>query len=417
MPRKSASDKALAARVQELEQALAAETRAREAAEAAFAARSELLATVSHEVRTPLGAIIAMADLLLNGKLDARQRRYAEALRQSGGSLLAVLNDVLDHSKLEAGRFELEPVAFALPQLMQSVAAAVAARAQEKGLESALTMAPDCPDQIVGDPVRLRQILDNLTDNALKFTETGRVDLAVACSAEGADIILRFEVRDTGPGLSEAQIEGLFQPYAQADSSVAVTYGGTGLGLTIARRLAELMGGSLGCESVEGEGSLFWFTARVAAALPMDEPAVDGAEPDHGLGPLRGHVLIVDDNHINQMLIAAYLEKFGVTFKAVKSGREALRELRESAVDLVLMDVMMPELDGLQTTRFIRAMDGDAAKVPIVALTANAMKADRDAYLAAGMDDYVSKPVGAKALFKVIAAFLRPAQDRRAQPA
>ncbi|MGI9381685.1 MAG: ATP-binding protein [Methyloligellaceae bacterium] len=417
MPKKPPERRDLAARVQALEQALAAETQAREAAEAAGSAKSELLATVSHEVRTPLGAIISMAELLLATQLDASQRHYAETLQQSGRGLLAVLNDTLDHSKLEAGRFELEPVPFALAELMQSVAATVAARAEEKGLDNTLTIAPDCPGHVVGDPVRIRQVLDNLTDNALKFTETGCIGVAVDCDLEGADIVLRFEVRDTGIGLSDAQVERLFRPYAQADSSVAVKYGGTGLGLAIARQLAELMGGSLGCESTEGGGSVFWFTVRVAAAKAVDRFVEEGGARDTDFGPLRGHVLVVEDNDINQMLIAAYLEKFGVTFTAVKTGRDALRELRETTVDLVLMDIMMPELDGLQTTRFIRAMDGGAAKVPIIALTANAMKGDRESYLAAGMDDYVSKPVNAKDLFTAIAAFLRAAPDRRAKPA
>lgn len=417
MPQKSSGRQDLAARVRELEQALAAETQARGAAEAASTAKSELLATVSHEVRTPLGAIISMADLLLATQLDTTQRHYAETLQQSGRGLLTVLNDILDYSKLEAGGFELEPVPFAFAELMQSVASAMAVRAEEKGLDSALTMAPDCPDHVIGDPVRIRQVLNNLTDNALKFTETGSVGLAVGCSSEGADIVLRFEVRDTGIGLSDAQIARLFQPYVQADSSVAVKYGGTGLGLTIARRLAELMGGALGCESVEGQGSLFWFTVRVTAAKAAAPPAEAGAARESAFGPLRGHVLVVEDNDINQMLIAAYLEKFGLTFTAVKTGRDAVLQLKETDVDLVLMDIMMPELDGLQTTRFIRALDGDASKVPIIALTANAMKGDRESYLAAGMNDYVSKPINAKDLFTAIAAFLRPAAERRAEPA
>ena len=390
----------------ELEQMLAAECAARGKAEAADKAKSELLATVSHEVRTPLGAIISMADLLLGTTLDDKQRHYAETLQQSGRALLTVLNEILDYSKLEAERFELKVVAFDFADLMGTVGSELEARANEKGLASSLDIAEGCPQQLSGDPVRIRQILNNLIDNALKFTESGSVNIRAGYGHDGDEVILRFEVCDTGIGMTEQQIQRLFEPYAQADSSVAVKYGGTGLGLSIARKLAKLMGGDLGCESIPGDGSMFWFTVRVREAGKSAPGAEAPAGPKAAMGPLCGHVLIVEDNDINQMLIAAYLDQFGLTHDAVANGQEAIRMLQERAYDAVLMDIMMPVMDGLEATKHIRALEGPAAKVPIIALTANAMKGDRETYLSAGMDGYVSKPINAADLFTALSEHL-----------
>ncbi|MFQ5626079.1 MAG: response regulator, partial [Methyloligellaceae bacterium] len=395
-------------RVNELEQALDAERAARAKAESANRAKSELLATVSHEVRTPLGAIISMAELLLGTTLDARQRHYAETLQQSGRGLLTLLNDILDYSKLEAGRFELEPVPFDFAELMQSASEGLKARAGEKGLASSIDIAEGFPRTLVGDPVRIRQILNNLTDNALKFTEQGSVRVRAGYGHDGDDIVLRFEVCDTGVGMTAEQIARLFEPYEQADSSVAVNYGGTGLGLSIARQLAQLMGGELGCESSPGLGSMFWFTIRVreAAKAAQAQPAAP-ATASAATGPLSGHVLIVEDNDVNQMLIAAYLEQFGLSHETAVNGQEAVKMMQQRAFDVVLMDIMMPVMDGIEATRQIRALGTPAAKVPIVALTANAMKGDRESYLAAGMDSYVSKPVSAAELFTALSEHLR----------
>jgi CheY-like chemotaxis protein len=369
---------------------------------AADKAKSELLATVSHEVRTPLGAIISMADLLLGTGLNDRQRHYAETLEQSGRALLTVLNEILDFSKLEAGRFELEAVNFDFTDLMKSVGAELEARANDKGLTSSLDIAEGCPQNLHGDPVRIRQILNNLTDNALKFTETGSVRIRAGYGEDGDETILRFEVSDTGIGLTSQQITRLFEPYAQADSSVAVKYGGTGLGLSIAGHLAKMMGGELGCESTPNEGSMFWFTVRVretGKAAPSNEVPVASSA---AIGPLSGHMLIVEDNEINQMLIAAYLDQFGLTHDIAVNGQEAVTMVQDGKFDVVLMDIMMPIMDGLEATKHIRALEGEIAKVPIIALTANAMKGDREAYLAAGMDGYVSKPISAADLFTAL---------------
>ncbi len=386
-------------RLKNLEEALAK-------ALAADKAKSELLATVSHEVRTPLGAIISMADLLLGTGLDDRQRHYAETLEQSGRALLTVLNEILDFSKLEAGRFELETVNFDFSEMMKSVGAELEARANDKGLASSLDIAEGCPPNLSGDPVRIRQILNNLIDNALKFTEAGSVRIRAGYGQDGDEIVLRFEIADTGIGLTTQQITRLFEPYAQADSSVAIKYGGTGLGLSIAGHLAKLMGGELGCESTPNEGSMFWFTVRVrelAKATPSNDAPIAATAP---MAPLTGHMLIVEDNDINQMLIAAYLDQFGLTHEIAVNGQEAVTMVQEGNFDVVLMDIMMPVMDGMEATKHIRALKGPVAKMPIIALTANAMKGDRESYLAAGMDGYVSKPINAADLFEALSGHI-----------
>lgn len=398
-------------RITLLERELAHERDARAIAEAASKSKSELLATVSHEVRTPLGAIISMADLLLRTPLDPQQRRYAETLQQSGRALLAVLNEVLDYSKLEAGRFDLEVVPFDALGLMDSVEAELAARAEEKGLAAQVDLADGFPRRLCGDPVRIRQILNNLIDNALKFTEHGSVHVRAGYGRDGEWMVLRFEVCDTGIGLTQEQVSRLFEPYAQADSSVAVTYGGTGLGLSIARRLAKLMGGDLGCESAPDTGSMFWFTVRVRnASVCGGEPPATQSGLSSGapapLGPLKGHILIVEDNDVNQMLIAAYLDQFGLSYDTAVNGQEAVRMVQDKHYDVVLMDIMMPVMDGLAATKQIRALDGPLASLPIIALTANAMKGDRETYLASGMDGYISKPLSAADLFTALSEYI-----------
>ncbi len=395
----------LNARLELLEKALGEERAARERAEDESRAKSELLATVSHEVRTPMGAIISMADLLLRTNLDERQFHYAETLEQSGRGLLALLNDILDHSKLDAGRVEVENIAFDLPELMQNVRSMLEVRAQEKGLQSSIELADNFPARLVGDPVRIRQILDNLIDNAVKFTDRGSVRVLAGYGHDGDELVLRFEVHDTGIGLDEKQMEHLFQPYEQADSSVSAKYGGTGLGLSIARQLAQLMSGDLGAESTPHLGSMFWFTIRVSEAAEAKPENI--ARPRQGrapapLGPLSGHVLIVEDNEINQMLIAAYLDQFGLSHDTAVNGEEAVEMVQERTYDIVLMDIMMPVMDGIESTKQIRALSGPAAKTRIIALTAHAMEGDRETYLAAGMDGYVSKPVRATDLFTAL---------------
>lgn len=388
--------------IEALVAALTREREARERAETADKAKSDLLALVSHELRTPLGAVTSMAELLLTGPLDPTQRRYAETLEQSSRSLHSVLNDILDYTKLEAGRFELAAAPFDLHELIKTAGNALAARAEDKGLHHGCHVGMSVPRYVKADASRIRQVLANLIDNAIKFTERGSVNLHVNAGETDGGLVLRFDVTDTGLGLSETERARLFLPYVQADPSIASRYGGTGLGLSIARRLVELMGGEIGCESVAGQGSLFWFTLPAAraprAALAEQEPS----------GELKGHVLVVEDNAVNRMLVAAYLDEFGLTYDMAEEGGKALSLLAAGTYDLVLMDVVMPGVDGVEATRRIRALGDDTAEIPIVALTAHAMKGDREEYLAAGMDGYIAKPIRGRDLFAAIAPYLDP---------
>ena len=389
----------LFARIEGLVETVDAERRLRERAEAADRAKSDLLAVVSHELRTPMGAVISMSELLLNGPLDPTQRHYAETLQQSAKSLLTVLNDILDYSKLEAGRFELDHAVFDLHELVRSVGSELQARARQKGIEGVVNIGPSCPRFVAGDASRVRQVLTNLVDNAVKFTSAGSVRLHANAGEAGGKLKLRFDVTDTGIGFGEFQKQRLFQPYAQAAHS-ASQFGGTGLGLSIAKRLIELMEGEIGCESAPGQGSLFWFT------IPAERAETAPSKETQPSGTLTGHVLVVEDNAVNRMLIGAYLEEFGLTYDVVENGAQALKQLAAKDYDLVLMDIMMPELDGVDTTKRIRKMGGEAGEVPIVALTAHAMKGDREDYLAAGMDGYVSKPIRGRELFGALKPYL-----------
>ena len=392
--------------IQALVDCLAQEREAKEAAEAADQAKSELLATVSHELRTPMGAIISMAELLQQTALDETQKKYASTLHQSARSLLTVLNDILDFSKLDAGRFELDTAPFDLHDLVQSVAQGLQARASERGLASGLDIGATCPRFVKGDATRIRQILTNLVDNALKFTSEGSVRLHVSARETDSSFMLRFDVSDTGIGLDHEGQERLFEPYIQGGSTTATQYGGTGLGLSIAQRLVLLMGGEIGCESEVGQGSMFWFA--IAAERAESSQKAKEVQPTRRL---QGHLLVVEDNAVNRMLIGAYLDEFGLTYEMVETGASAIMALASNSYDLVLMDIMMPELDGVQTTQRCRLLHGPAAEVPIIALTAKAMKGDREKFLASGMNGYVSKPIRGRELHAALAPFLALDED------
>jgi len=382
---------------------------ARDTADAANRSKSEFLANMSHEIRTPMNGILGMAGLLLEGRLEPRQALFARTMQRSAVALLKVINDILDFSKIEAGKLDLESIDFDLRALLDETRLTFASAAEGKGLQLRCEVDTRVPAVLSGDPGRIGQVLSNLMGNAIKFTARGAVKVEVALDPAGATehgIGLRFDVRDTGVGIEADALGRIFEAFAQADGSTSRNYGGTGLGLTISRQLVRMMGGDIGASSQRERGSHFWFSVRLpcASRSPLSVAAPGSSPPPPAMPHERfaGTVLLAEDNDVNQLVATLMLESYGLQVDLAADGLSAVTAVAHTRYDLVLMDCQMPGMDGFAATAAIRAGERAAGRCVIVALTAHAMDGDRERCLAAGMDDYLTKPLMREDLVRVL---------------
>ena len=418
---------------------------AKEAAEAASRTKTQFLANMSHEIRTPMNGVLGLTELLLGCPLEEKERRLAESVHRSGTALLAIINGILDFSKIEAGKVQLETIAFDIRSTVHDVVGLLQESARQKGLTLTCTIQDDLPIQLIGDPTRLRQVLLNLAGNAVKFTERGSVEITVECKNQATEtLMLVFTVRDTGIGISDAAQAEIFDAFAQADGSTTRKYGGTGLGLAIAKQLILLMGGTIEVQSRPAEGSTFRCTARLGICETGRVAATPSSTPASSVGPTRRRppsllpdsvrILLVEDNPVNREVACGMLEALNYPVETVENGRQAVEAVATGRYTLVLMDCQMPEMDGLTATRLIREQEAlgvtrqslrenqaandescmtRPSRLPIIALTAHAMQGDRELCLAAGMDDYLTKPFTLERLEQTLSRWVSNRVARR----
>ncbi|PVG83977.1 hypothetical protein DDE18_06770 [Nocardioides gansuensis] len=402
------------ARVVERETAARQLAAARDSAVEASRLKSYFLATVSHEIRTPMNGVIGLNDLLLRTGLDPRQRQLAEGVKTAGRTLLSVINNVLDFSKIEAGELELESTVFRPRTVVEQVLAFIEGAAIDREVSLRMHVSDGVPEHVVGDPTRFGQILTNLVGNAVKFTRHGHVFVRLdATGTPDGDVEVTVEVQDTGIGIQPEHLNTLFEPFRQADASTTRAFGGTGLGLAISRQLAEALGGRITVTSRPGHGSTFRFNAIFRTAAGLD-PLTTATEGSRLLPRPAGRVLVAEDNEINQLVAVGLLESLGYTAEVVANGDEAVARATRDSYAAILMDLQMPTMDGYAATRAIRNAESSGARVPIIALTASATESERESCTAAGMDDFLTKPVQIDRLASVLQALIRPDETRAA---
>jgi signal transduction histidine kinase/ligand-binding sensor domain-containing protein/CheY-like chemotaxis protein len=408
----------VALRTEELQREVAERKQAEEAACRASKVKSEFLAMMSHEIRTPMNGVIGMTELLMDTPLTRAQREFAESIRVSGESLLSIINEILDFSKIEAGKMRIEPKAFDLVTSLEEIVTLLCPRAEEKGLRMRLRLAQGLPRRVVGDPGRIRQVILNLAGNAIKFTEKGHVTIAVDFRSDGGSTAaFDFAITDTGIGIAREKQPALFQEFSQVDSSSSRRFSGTGLGLAIARKLVAAMGGDIGVESEPGLGSRFYFTLPLTIEAQQPPPDSTGTSlralaMTHSQR-VEWRVLVAEDNVVNQKVSCGVLEKFGCVVEIANNGSEAVRMAAQGGYSAIFMDCQMPDMDGYEATRLVRGLERTGRRVPIVAMTANAMAGDKEACLACGMDDYLTKPLRVDEVQRVLQTWIHPGATAR----